>query len=297
MDPEARLTLEYLKVYPLEAARQLESWSIADIATVIRPLPTQAIVPVMEQFLADLAAAVLNLLPREQAVDIIATLPTASAIGIMRQFDASGQAELFAGLDPTVGPSLRLNLAYPDGTAASLADPRVVTLPPDIPVSTALERIRHDAQRATYYHYVLERDGVLVGLVTTKELLVAEDSQLVASIMRDEVETVKADASEEELLQDPNWRLYHTLPVVDRRGHFLGALRYRTLRRIEAQSEIQPASGTLPQALLQMWEVYALIGLRIMTDLAQVVETGVVDLNPQNGKEGETSDATPPKTP
>lgn len=297
MDSEARLTLAYFRAYPLEATTQLETWSAEEIAATMRPFPTQDIALVLDHFSSDQAAAVLRLLPTDQTADIITALPTASAIGILRQYDPPVQRELFAKLDSTVGPGLRLSLAYPDGTAASLADPRVVILPPDIPVSRALERIRQDPQRATYYHYVVERDGQLAGLVTTKELLVADPAELVATIMKDQLETVSAESTDEELLQDPNWRLYHTLPVVDRERHFLGILRYRTLRRLEERSEIRHTAGALPQALLHMWEAYAFIGLRIMTDMAQIVETSVAEAAPSRPNESEIDNGATPGTP
>jgi magnesium transporter len=296
MDAEPRVTLAYFNAYPLEAAKQLETWTAADIATVMAAFTAQDAAPVLEQFSSYQAASVLLLLPQDQAIEILAALPTHSAIGILRQFEPAMQGDLLARLDQTVGPSLRLSATYSESTAASLADPRVVTLPPDITVASALERIRHDPRRATYYQYVVERDGVLVGLVTTKELIVADPDELVASIMKDQIESVSAEATEEELLQDPNWRLYHTLPVVDRKGHFLGALRYRTLRQIDERSAVRPTAGSLPDALLQMWEAYALIGLRVMTDLAQAVETTVTDTVPLSKQESETTDGTPSQT-
>ena len=295
MDLELRMTLAYLRSYPLEATKHLETWSAADIATVMAACPPEDTAPVLELLVSDQAAAVLLLLPQAHAVEILTTLPTHAAIGILRQLEPAMQGDLLARLEKTVGPSLRLSIAYPDGTAASLCDPRVVTLPPDVPVSAALKRITHDPGRATYYHYVVERDGVLVGLVTTKELLTADADQLVATTMRNQLETIPADATEEELLQNPSWRLFHTLPVIDRQGHFLGALRYRTLRQIEARSEIRPTGGPLPGALVQLWEAYALIGLHIMTNLAQALETGMADAAGAR-KERETSDGTSPKT-
>lgn len=296
MDAKLRVTLAYIKAYPLEATKLLETWTVADIATLMALFTAQDAAPVLEQFSSHQAAAILLLLPQNHAVEILSALPTHAAIGILRQFELAMQGDLLDRLDQTVGQSLRLSVAYSEGTAASLADPRVVTLPPDIPVSAAMERLKVDPRRATYYQYVVERDGVLVGLVTMKELLTADPTQLVATIMKDQLETVSAEATEEELLQDPNWRLYHTLPVIDRQRHFLGALRYRTLRQIEERSAVRPAAGPLPEALLQMWEAYALIGIHVMTDLAQAVETAVADAAPLPRKEDETPDGAPSKT-
>lgn len=296
MDAEPRVTLAFFKAYPLDACKELETWAAADIASVIGAFTAEDAAPVLENFSAYQAASVLLQLPEDLAVEILAALPTHAAIGILRQFEPDVQGNLLNRVDQTVGPSLRLSAAYSQSTAASLADPRVVTLAPDIPVEAALKRIKHDPRRATYYHYVVERNGVLAGLVTTKDLVVAEPHELVASLMKDQLETVSADATEEELLQDPHWRLYHTLPVIDRQRHFLGALRYRTLRQIEGRSSVQQTAGSLPDALLQLWEAYALTGIRVMTDLAQAVETTVTDTSPLSPQERETTDGTPSET-
>ncbi|MDH4078745.1 MAG: CBS domain-containing protein [Nitrospira sp.] len=297
MDAESRLTLAYLKSHPLEVSRQLESWPPADVATIMAPYSPQDIAVVLEHISPSQAARILEHLALDKTADVVTLLPTAPAVGILRQCNPSVQKEVFARLDRSVGPSLRLSMAYPDGTAASLADPRVAILPPDITVSAALERIKRDAAHATYYHYVVKRDGILAGLVTTKELLAASPDQLTATIMNGHIATVAAEATEGELPQNPHWRLYHTLPVVDRQGYFLGALRYRTLRRVEAQFEVKPTAGPLPQALVQMWEAYAMIGLHIMTDLAQAVDASVSEQKPTLPKEGKKTDATSQETP
>ncbi|MDH4155567.1 MAG: CBS domain-containing protein [Nitrospira sp.] len=297
MDAEPRLTLAYFKSHPLEVTRQIEMWSPDEVVSVMATFAPHDMASMLEHFPFPQAAAILERLPQDTMVDIITLLPTSSAIGIVRQLEPSVQPNVLATLDQRVGPSLRLSMTYPEGTAGSLADPRVVILPPDIPVSAALERIKRDLTHAMYYHYVVERAGVLVGLVTTKDLLAASPDQRIATIMNDQIATVAAEATEDELLQAPHWRLYHTLPVVDRHGHFLGALRYRTLRRVEAQFHVKPTAGHLPQALLQMWEGYALIGLHIMTDLAQAIETGVSEQLPTLTKEGQDTDVISPETP
>ncbi|MDH4188212.1 MAG: hypothetical protein OEV08_14570, partial [Nitrospira sp.] len=144
MDAEPRVTLAYFTAYPLDAAKQLEAWSPEDIATVLADFSPEDVAPVLEQFSSYQASSVLLLLPQDQAVAILAALPTHASIGILRQFEPDVHGDLLALVDRTVGPSLRLSAAYPESTAASLADPRVVTLPPDIQVSAALERIKHD---------------------------------------------------------------------------------------------------------------------------------------------------------
>ena len=111
----------------------------------------------------------------------------------------------------------------------------------------------------------------LEGLVTLKQLIASDVDHLIATIMKNKVITLSAEASIEEILQHPQWARFHTLPVVDRWGTFLGALRYQTLRGIEQEHVRSPDPGSLSQAFMQLWEAYSLAGIGIMTDMASTL--------------------------
>ncbi|GKS56965.1 hypothetical protein YTPLAS18_04920 [Nitrospira sp.] len=293
MNAESRLTLAYLKAYPLEAVKQLESWPAQEVVAVLSDYAEDEIAAILEHAPAHVAADVLLLLPRDRTVTILASLPSPAAIGVLRQCDRQLQRELLSQLDTIVGPGLRSNILHAEGSAASLADPRMLTLAPDVSVASALEWIKRNPQRATYYHYVVERDGALVGMVTTKQLLIAEPTQLVATIMTDQIETVPADAAGEELRQHPQWRRYPMLPVVDRNGLLVGVLRHQALQRLRDEGIVPAAGNVLSDTLIKVWETYALVGLRIMTDLVQVVETSMTEAPRDPRQEGRPDDPTP----
>ncbi len=274
MDPAHRLTQAYVQAHPLEAARRLESLEVAESAALLAPLPPEDIAPVLEHLLPAPGAVLLEGLPLETATAAFAALSTSSAIGILRHYEPAVQGKYLDGLDATLAGNLRLALTHPEDTAASLADPRVLTLPPDISVAEALERVRRTARHATYYLYVIDRDQKLAGLVTVKELLAADADHLVASIMKPSVVTLPGEAMVAELLQHPQWRVFHTLPVVDRTGMFVGALRYRTLRRIEDQAGALQPPASLSGALLTLWEFYSVSGIRVMTSMAEALAAG-----------------------
>ena len=196
------------------------------------------------------------------------------------------KAETLDGLEKAVGASLRRAMRYPSQTAGNLADPRVFTLPPDISVYEALERTKYDIRNTTYYVYVIDRDTKLEGLVTLKQLIASDVDHLIATIMKNKVITLSAEASIEEILQHPQWNRFHTLPVVDRWGTFLGALRYQTLRGIEQEHVRNPDPGSLSQAFMQLWEAYSLAGIGIMTDMATTLVPKSSDKTAQPAEKG-----------
>jgi len=271
MEPEDRLTLGYVRSHPLEAARRLEAMKSHESATLLAPLPAEDVASVLEHCLPGPASKVLSNLTLRMTCSVITELSTASAISVLRQFDDSLRLDLLDRLEKAIGASLRRAMRYPPHTAANLADPRVFTLPPDVTVEEALVRTKQDVRHATYYVYVIDRDTKLEGLVTLKQLLANETDQLIASMMTAKVVTLSAEASIDEILQHPQWERFHTLPVVDRWGTFLGALRYRTLRGIEQEQVHNPDPGPLSQALIQLWEVYSLAGIGMMTDMVKTM--------------------------
>ncbi|MGB0909003.1 MAG: magnesium transporter MgtE N-terminal domain-containing protein [Nitrospirales bacterium] len=273
MEPEDRLLLGYVQSHPLEAARRFESMKAEESAALLAALPPEDVASVLEHCLPGPAARILSQLTLRMTTQVITELSTSSAIGVLRQFDDSLRLDLLEGLDKAIGSSLRRAMRYPPHTAANLADPRVLTLPPDITTETALTSIKHDLRNTTYYVYVIDREAKLEGLVTLKQLIANVGEHLIASMMTTKVVTLSAEASIDEILQHPQWARFHTLPVIDRWGTFLGALRYRTLRGIEQEHVLNPDPGPLSQALIQLWEVYSLAGIGMMTDMVQIMDS------------------------
>lgn len=271
MDLEQYLTLGYLQAHPVEAARHLESLDPHESAQLLKALPVEEIASVLEHCLPVSTAKVIEELPQEVGSDVLSSMNATSAIGVLRQFDDPLRQEILDRLDNPMGATLRRALRYSPNTAGSLADPRVFTLPPDIQVEEAIDRIRTYGQKAMYYIYVIDRDGKLEGVVTLRQLLVDTSHHLVGSVMEAQITTLSAEANLEEILQHPEWSRFHTLPVVDRWGTFFGALRYRMLRRIEKDVGGKAPLGSVSDSLMQLWEAYSLTGIRLMTDVAQTI--------------------------
>ncbi|RMH02928.1 MAG: magnesium transporter [Nitrospirae bacterium] len=285
MLPEDRLTLAYLQLHPLEAARQLETLSAHEAAMLLSPFPPEAIALVIEYCLPGPAAKILAGLPPQSAAKIIEFLSASSAIGVLRQLDESGQRDLLDRMAQAVSANFRRLMQYPAHTAGSLADPRVLTLPPDISVQEAVVRIKQDVRHAIYYMYVIDRDAKLEGVITLKHLMVTDRDQPVATLMTRQPVTVSADATVKEVLQHPQWARFHTLPVVDRWGTFLGALPYQTLLGVERTQVMTPPSGSLSEVLMQLWEAYSLAGISILTDMVQSLDASPKDHKPLLQKE------------
>jgi magnesium transporter len=204
------------------------------------------------------AARLLAELGAERSAALVGRLQLQDAAAILRTLEPSERDAILAELPEDDSGPISLLLFYPEGTAGSYMDPRVLSVPADITVEQAQQRVRVRYQRTLYYVYVVDRDKELLGVVNLRELFVAPKSASLASITRRSVARIAASARRNAIVMHPRWRELHTLPVVDDDGRLLGAIRYRTLRRLETESANESRRKHPLTVAAGLAEIYAL---------------------------------------
>ena len=273
MRPEDLLTRGFSRLHPVEAARRLETYAPKEAAEILTPIPTEDMALVLGACQPGVASQIIECLGADRIAEVISELPMSIAHVVFRQLPSELQTYVIDRLGPLQGMRFRRALLQPKQTAGSLADPRVVTLPPEISVEEGTVLLRRNPRQVGYYVYVVGCDAKLEGVVTMKALFMAEPQDVIATVMNDHVVAIPADLTKEEIVKHPHWQQFPTLPVVDRDGVFLGMLRYRTLQQVIEESSSRQVPGSLPGALLELWEAYSLIGIRVMTQLSNMTES------------------------
>ena len=280
MRPEDQLNHGFVRLHPGEAARQLESYEPEEAAEILAPLPTVDMVGVLGSCQPGIASQIVQHLVPDKVADVINELPSSTAYVVFRQLNPELQSHVVDRLGPRDGVRFRRALHQPKQTAGSLADPRVLTLPPDITVGESLTLMKRNPRQVGYYVYVVDRDAKLKGVVDIKALILADPEDFIATVMNDQVVAIPANLTNEEIIGHPHWQQFHNLPVVDNDGVFLGRLRYRTLQQVIEEMTTRRTPGSLPTALMQLWEAYSLAGLSLMTQLSGMAETAPESDNP-----------------
>jgi magnesium transporter len=250
MDVEGRLASDLLDAHPIDAARALEKLPAREVAALVAKLEEKPCAGMLQCMLPSSAAAVLSELDRGKAAGILDHLPVEVAALCLRRTDPPARDELLSALPERRARGLRATLKYREGTAASLMDPEVLALPDDLTVREAVARVREASRHARYNLYVVDRDHMLVGVMNLRELLTAPRGARLAALMRTEVHKLSAQAQRRVVVTHPGWREVHSLPVVDERGLYLGAVRYRTLKLLEDEMHATVAEeGATARAL------------------------------------------------
>jgi len=158
---------------------------------------------------------------------------------ILRRMDSALKDSVMANLPSEIFESLTLMLRFPEGTAGALMDPRCFVLPQDIHVKEAMRRVRDHLRQDSSYIYVVSRDHLLLGFVRIHEMLNLDPKTAISTIIHTDIWKLSAHSDRQAILMNPGWREFHTLPVTDKEGIFLGAIDYQTIRRLE-QETIKP---------------------------------------------------------
>lgn len=246
MTLELQLARAFLDTHPRDAALALERMPAASRAAVLRETGAGA-AAALGEMVAPAAAESLALLTPAEAAPALDRLDSDAALALLRRIETPHADALIAALPEAKQTPLRRALTYPDGTAGALMDPAVLALPDDVSVAEARLRLRRHARSLLYYVFIVDRDGVLAGVLDIAELMRARSRDSIRSVMHTQVEHVPAWTPAAAVRVHPGWRSFHALPVTSEAGHLVGAIRYQTLRRLERDAET--GGGTPPTGL------------------------------------------------
>jgi magnesium transporter len=101
-----------------------------------------------------------------------------------------------------------------------------LTLRPGMTAQDAINALREWSpdDEMPYYLFVVDRDRKLVGVVSLRQLLVAQANKLISQIMNHEVITVQAGADQEEVANLMKKYDFLALPVVDPQNRLVGII-------------------------------------------------------------------------
>ena len=197
------------------------------------------------------AARLIVRFSRAEAADILEEMEPDDAADVVEELREEEAEELLSQMQPSEAEELRELLSYPPDTAGGRMTPEFVSISPDVTVAAAMRLIRAKAPDAEtiYYVYVTDRRGHLLGVVSLRDLVIAEPQHTIGQVMRRQVIRLPATADQEEaarLLMDHD---FLALPVVDDDGRLLGVITSDDVADVleeEATEDIERLGGSQP---------------------------------------------------
>ena len=231
MTTEKTLSQALAEQFPSDTARVIEEFSLKDGAALLTELAPEAAARVLIALSPNTAMEVSSNLSAQEIARILSQLPLSTAAAFLRRLGERA-GEVFAALPAKTAATLRRLTKYPPNTAGALMDPEVLTLAAEVPTGAALEAARTNRARIPHYLYLTDREGRLAGVVRPMDLAVAAPETPLADIATHKIATLRDHDELAVVAAHPGWTQWRSLPVVDRQGLFLGAVRHRAVRQI-----------------------------------------------------------------
>ena len=189
----------------------------------------------------------------DDAVDLIEEMPANVVKRILRQADKETRRQI------------NELLKYPEDSAGSIMTTEFISLRPDMTAEMAIKRNRRTGvdKETIYTCYVNDDYNRLIGITTVKDLLLAEDDDLVKDMMEENVISVHTLADQEEVAKIFSDYDFLAVPVVDNEQRIVGIVTIDDaidVIREEATEDIEKMAAVLPSDKPYMrtsvWGIY-----------------------------------------
>ena len=187
------------------------------------------------------------------------------AVTLVEEMPANVVKRILKQADPEMRKTINQILRYPENSAGSLMTTEYVSLRPNMTVEESILRIRRQGvDKETIYTCYVTEGRKLVGLVTVKDLLLAEsDEILVKDIMLTNLISVTTHTDQEEVAKMLAKYNFLALPVVDGENRMVGIITFDDAIDVleeETTEDMEIMGGMLPSEKTYLrssvWELF-----------------------------------------
>jgi magnesium transporter len=232
---------QILKEDPDQIRELLDEIHSEDLADIIGDLEPDEAAELLARLPAEDAAPIFERLDEQEQGDLVEQMPAESVAEIASEMAADDRADLFSALpeevgeqvfealrkvDPEAAQEVRDIEKWPETSAGHLMTTDYVVVSPRITVAQAFDIVRQRArerEKFVYVVYVLDQDK-LAGIVSLRDLLIADPSHGIAEVMRTNVLSAPPTMDQEEVARRMAKYDLNVMPVVADDGKLLGVI-------------------------------------------------------------------------
>lgn len=209
---------------PYDVAVLFEDMHDSKIQLLFRMLPKELAADVFVEMGEETQEFLIKGFSDAELKDIVNELAADDAVDIIEEMPANVVKRILRQADPETRKQINELLKYPDDCAGSIMTTEFVSLRPSMTVEEAIKRIRRTGvdKETIYTCYVVANDGKLIGITTIKDLLLADEDDIIESLMETNVISVGTLDDQELVAHTINNYDFLALPVVDTENRLVG---------------------------------------------------------------------------
>ncbi|MFI5296850.1 MAG: magnesium transporter [Polyangiales bacterium] len=225
-----------------DAARELvEEFHPEDLADLLKDLGPEESAAILKLLPEDIAASIFERLEQGEQESILTLIGPEAGADIASEMAADDRAAFIENLPEEVGEKLLATLErvdpvaaeearslgrYEPGTAGSLMTTDYLHVSIDATVAQAIDIVRKHGEKVetVYYLFVLVGQNRLGGVVSLRDLLLADATVRISEVMTERIVTATPDVDQEEIARRMSKYDLLALPIVDTSGGLIGVI-------------------------------------------------------------------------
>ena len=236
---------------PQDIALVTEKLEEREVLLLFRLLPRETAAKVFIEMPSDYQEVLIGMFSDAKLREVLDELYIDDTVDLIEEMPASVVKRILRNTDSESRAAINEILRYPKDSAGSIMTTEYVRLDKDLSVADAFARIRRVGvdKETIYTCYVTEPDRLLIGLVTVRDLLLAEEDTLIGDIMNTNVIYVDTAEDKEIVAQTMSKYDFLAIPVVDRGGRLVGIVTYDDAADViieETTEDIEKMAAIVP---------------------------------------------------
>lgn len=216
-------------LHPAVTAEVLEGFEIAELLHVLDSCPLRKQVEILEYLPLAVQVSIVESLDqtdRKRLSRLLEEMSSDDRVDLLSELSEAQVERLLPLIAQAERNDIRKLLSFPEESAGSVMTTEYASLPENILVREAIERLRKQApnRETIYYIYVIDEKRQLLGLVSLRDLILASPDARVADIMTRDVISVRVDDDQEDVAADLQKFNFIAIPVVDDQNRLVGII-------------------------------------------------------------------------
>lgn len=268
-----------------------EEISREQLLLVYRILSKEIAAEVFVEMNPDVQQDLISAFTDKELHEVLDELFLDDTVDIIEEMPATVVKRMLRNVDQDTRKSINQLLNYPEDSAGSIMTIEYVDLKRDLTVAEAFSRIRTTGvdKETIYTCYVTDRNRKLLGMVSVKDLLLAEYEDVVGDIMKENVISVTTTDDQESVAQIFSKYDFIALPVVDGENRLVGiitvddaidVMQEEVTEDIEKMAAIRPSDK--PYMRMRVWDLFKIRIPWLLLLMVSATFTGLIIRNYEN---------------
>ncbi|BAM47910.1 magnesium transporter [Amphibacillus xylanus] len=217
---------EFLKIHPYDQSEFFEAQTEEVRYLIYSYLSPEEMADVIEHVEREKQSDFIVEMNPTYAAQVLANMATDDAVDLLNDLDKNKVASYLTIMPEDEADEIKDLLHYEEKTAGSIMTTEFVVVNTHMTVKEAMRHLRKAAPDAEtiYYIYVVNDDQQLIGVISLRDLIIAEGDLTIDEVVNRQIVSVSVGDDQEDIARMMRDYDFLALPVVDFQNHLLGII-------------------------------------------------------------------------